>query len=64
MEAIRMFLALASFKNFKVYQMDVKSAFLNGNLEEEVYIKQPDGFIISENQNYVCNLRKALYGLK
>jgi len=45
-EAIRMFLALSSFQHFKVYQMDVKSTFLNGNLEEEVYIEQPKGFIL------------------
>eukprot|EP00253_Pinus_taeda_P035289 PITA_35289 len=46
LEAIQMFLALSSFHKFKVFQMDVKSAFLNGNLEEEVYIEQPDGFIL------------------
>ena len=44
MEAIRMFLAFACYQNFKVYQMDVKSAFLNGDLEEEVYMEQPEGF--------------------
>jgi len=44
LEAICMFLALVVYKNFKVYQMDVKSAFLNGNLDEEVYIEQPNGF--------------------
>lgn len=44
LEAIRIFLALASHKGFKVYQMDVKSAFLNGNLEEEFYIEHPEGF--------------------
>jgi hypothetical protein len=48
----------------KVYQMDVKSAFLNGELEEEVYIEQPEGFQLSENMDYVCKLKKALYGLK
>jgi hypothetical protein len=64
LEAIRMFLAFASFKNFKVYQMDVKSTFLNGYLEEEVYIEQPEGFLLSENEDYVCRLKKALYGLK
>jgi transposase InsO family protein len=64
LEAIRMFLAFACFKNFKIYQMDVKSTFLNGNLEEEVYIEQPEGFILSENKDYVCKLKKALYGLK
>eukprot|EP00253_Pinus_taeda_P020802 PITA_20802 len=46
LEAIRMFLSLSSFQKFKVFQMDVKSAFLNGDLEEEVYIEQPDGFIL------------------
>ncbi|MDL1139919.1 reverse transcriptase domain-containing protein, partial [Yersinia pestis] len=64
LEAIRMFLALAAYKTFKVFQMDVKSAFLNGLLEEEVYIEQPDGFLISKNSDLVCKLKKALYGLK
>ena len=44
--------------------MDVKSAFLNENLEEEVYIEQPDRFILGDDPNMVCKLRKALYGLK
>jgi hypothetical protein len=64
LEAIIMFLAFVCFKNFKVYQMDVKSSFLNGNLEEEVYIEQPEGFLLSENKDHVCKLKKALYGLK
>eukprot|EP00253_Pinus_taeda_P033280 PITA_33280 len=64
LEAIQMFLALSSFQNFKVFQMDVKSAFLNGDLEEEVYIEQPDGFILGNDPNLVCRLKKALYGLK
>ncbi|GJY13746.1 retrovirus-related pol polyprotein from transposon TNT 1-94 [Tanacetum coccineum] len=64
MEAIRIFLAFATYMNFKVYQMDVKSAFLNGKLKEEVYVKQPPGFENSEFPNYVCKLDKALYGLK
>ena len=46
LEAIIMFLALPCHKNFKVYQMDVKSTFLNGKLEEEVYIEQPEGFFL------------------
>ena len=54
LEAIRMFLALSSFQNFKVFQMDVKSTFLNGDLEEEVYIEQPDGFILGNDPNLVC----------
>lgn len=49
LEAIRMFLALSSFQKFKVFQMDVKSAFLNGDLDEEVYIEQPNGFILGND---------------
>jgi hypothetical protein len=64
MEAIQLLLAYACFKTIKVYQMDVKSAFLNGELEEEVYIEQPEGFQLSENADYVCKLDKALYALK
>ena len=64
LETIRMFLSLSSFQKFKVYQMDVKSTFLNGDLEEEVYIDQPDGFILGNDPKLVCQLRKALYGLK
>ena len=44
--------------------MDVKSTFLNGQIEEEVYVEQPEGFLLSENRDYVCKLKKALYGLK
>nr|GFA44560.1 hypothetical protein [Tanacetum cinerariifolium] len=50
--------------NMVVYQMDVKTAFLNGNLREEVYVSQPDGFLDSDNPNHVYKLKKALYGLK
>ncbi|GKD71878.1 retrovirus-related pol polyprotein from transposon TNT 1-94, partial [Tanacetum coccineum] len=64
MEAIRIFLAFATYMNFIVFQMDVKSAFLNGKLKEEVYVKQPLGFESSEFPDYVCKLDKALYGLK
>jgi hypothetical protein len=59
MEAICLLLAYACSKNVKVYQMDVKSSFLNGKLEEEVYIEQPEGFQLSENTDYVCKLKKA-----
>eukprot|EP00253_Pinus_taeda_P024631 PITA_24631 len=59
-----MFLALSSFQKFKVFQMDVKSAFLNGDLNEKVYIEQPDGFILGNDPKLVCRLKKALYGLK
>ena len=64
MEAIKMFLAYACHKHFKVYQMDVKSAFLNGSLEEEVYMEQPECFSLIDKPDYVCKLKKALYGLK
>ncbi|GJW31274.1 retrovirus-related pol polyprotein from transposon TNT 1-94 [Tanacetum coccineum] len=64
MKAIRIFLTFTTYMNFKVYQMDAKSAFLNGKLKEEVYVKQPPGFESSEFPDYVCKLDKALYGLK
>ena len=64
LEAIRMLLAFASSYNFKLYQMDVKSAFLNGFIQEEVYVEQPPGFEDYENPNHVFKLKKALYGLK
>jgi len=64
LEAIIMFLALSSFQKFKLYQMDVKSTFLNGELEEEVYIEQLEGFILGNYVKLVCKLKKDLYGLK
>lgn len=64
LESIRMFLAYTSFKKFTVYQMDVKTTFLNGYLEEEVYMEQPEGFESSEHLDHVYRLKKALYGLK
>nr|GFB01584.1 hypothetical protein [Tanacetum cinerariifolium] len=64
LEAIRIFLAYVAHKNMVVYQMDVKTAFLNGNLREEVYVSQPDGFVDQDNPNHVYKLKKALYGLK
>nr|GEX74602.1 retrovirus-related Pol polyprotein from transposon TNT 1-94 [Tanacetum cinerariifolium] len=64
LEAIRIFLAFATYMNFIVYQINFKSAFLNGKLKEEVYVKQPLGFDSGEFPNRVCKLDKALYGLK
>ncbi|KAL8114351.1 hypothetical protein AgCh_021272 [Apium graveolens] len=64
LEAIRIFLAYVAHKKFIVFQMDVKSAFLNGELEEEVYVEQPPGFVDSKFPNHVYRLDKALYGLK
>jgi hypothetical protein len=64
LEAIRILLAFSVAKGFKLYQMDVKSAFLNGFLEEKVYVKEPPGFESAEFPHRVYRLRKALYGLK
>nr|GEV58713.1 retrovirus-related Pol polyprotein from transposon TNT 1-94 [Tanacetum cinerariifolium] len=63
-EAIRIFVANAAHKNMKIYQMDVKTAFLNGKLKEEVYVSQPEGFVDQDNPSLVYKLKKALYGLK
>ncbi|GJV76897.1 retrovirus-related pol polyprotein from transposon TNT 1-94 [Tanacetum coccineum] len=64
LESIRILLAYACALDFKLYQMDVKSAFLNGFINEEVYVAQPSGFIDFAKPNYVYRLKKALYGLK
>ncbi|GJR77037.1 retrovirus-related pol polyprotein from transposon TNT 1-94 [Tanacetum coccineum] len=63
-EAIRIFIANVAHKNMTIYQMEVKTAFLNGELKEEVYVSQPEGFVDQENPSHVYKLRKALYGLK
>ncbi|GJS99409.1 retrovirus-related pol polyprotein from transposon TNT 1-94 [Tanacetum coccineum] len=63
-EAIRIFVAYAAHKNMLIYQMDVKTAFLNGELKEEVYVSQPEGFVDQDNPSHVYKLKKALYGLK
>nr|GFA39459.1 retrovirus-related Pol polyprotein from transposon TNT 1-94 [Tanacetum cinerariifolium] len=63
-DAIRIFLAFAAHMNIIIYQMDVKTTFLNGILREEVYVSQPDGFVDQDNPNHVYKLKKALYGLK
>ncbi|GJR64230.1 retrovirus-related pol polyprotein from transposon TNT 1-94 [Tanacetum coccineum] len=64
LDAIRIFLAFAAHMNMIVYQMDVKTTFLNGILREEVYVSQPDGFVDKDNLNHVYKIKKALYGLK
>nr|GFA56777.1 retrovirus-related Pol polyprotein from transposon TNT 1-94 [Tanacetum cinerariifolium] len=64
LEAIRIFLAYAAHKNMVIYQMAVKTTFLNGNLREDVYVSQPDGFVDPDNPNHVYKLKKALYGLR
>jgi hypothetical protein len=64
LESIRILLAYVTYHGFKLYQMDVKNAFLNGPIKEEVYVEQPLGFEDSEYPNHVYKLSKALYGLK
>ena len=64
LESIRILLAIASHLNFKLYQMDVKNAFLNGMLQEEVYVEQPKGFVDPHRPDDVYKLKRALYGLK
>ena len=64
MSFIRTVLSLAATLDLEVEQMDVKTIFLHGNLEEEIYMKQPDGFLVKGKEDYVCRLRKSLYGLK
>ncbi|GKE16102.1 retrovirus-related pol polyprotein from transposon TNT 1-94, partial [Tanacetum coccineum] len=64
LEAVRLFVAYAAHKSFPIYQMDVKTTFLNGPLKEEVYVNQPDGFIDPHHPDKVYRLKKALYGLK
>jgi hypothetical protein len=64
LKAIRILLAFEASKGFKLYQMDVKSVFLNGYIEEEVYVRQPPGFENPKFPNHVFKLHKALYGLK
>jgi hypothetical protein len=60
---IPLFLAFASYMGFMVYQMDVKSAFLYGEIQEEVYVTQPKGFVDPQNPDLVYRVKKALYGL-
>ncbi|GKC82739.1 zinc finger, CCHC-type containing protein [Tanacetum coccineum] len=61
---IRLLLALAATHNLVIHQMDVKTTFLNGDLDEEVYMKQPEGFVMPGNEHKACKLVKSLYGLK
>ncbi|CAA7392032.1 unnamed protein product [Spirodela intermedia] len=63
LDTVRLLIALAAHKGWEVHHMDVKSAFLNDNLKEEVYVEQPAGFISTDNEHKVFKLKKALYGL-
>jgi hypothetical protein len=61
---IRVLLSLAASHGLLVHQMDIKTAFLNGELDEEIYMEQPDGFVLQGQERKVCKLKKSLYGLK
>ena len=64
LKSIRILLAIAAYHDYEVWQMDVKMTFLNGNLSEDVYMTQPEGFVDPENAGKVCKLLKSNYGLK
>ncbi|GKA81594.1 retrovirus-related pol polyprotein from transposon TNT 1-94, partial [Tanacetum coccineum] len=64
LEAVQIFIAYVAHKSFPIYQMDVKTTFLNGLLKEEVYVAQPDGVVDPDHPEKVYRLRKAIYGLK
>ena len=64
MSSIRVVLSIAASQNLEVEQMDVKTAFLHGDLEEEIYMEQPEGFMVKGKESLVCRLNKSLYGLK
>ncbi|GJX64442.1 retrotransposon protein, putative, ty1-copia subclass [Tanacetum coccineum] len=62
--AIRILIAIAAFYDYEIWQMDVKTAFLNGHLSKEVYMTQPEGFVNPKYPNHVCKLKRSIYGLK
>nr|GEV71957.1 retrotransposon protein, putative, Ty1-copia subclass [Tanacetum cinerariifolium] len=62
--AIRILIAIAAYYDYEIWQMDVKTAFLNGHLSEEVYMEQPEGFVNLKYPNHVCKLKRSIYGLK
>ncbi|KAK8685701.1 hypothetical protein V6N13_041698 [Hibiscus sabdariffa] len=63
-KSIRILLAIAAFHDYEIWKMDAKTAFLNGKLEEDVYMTQPEGFVTPENAGKVCKLQRSIYGLK
>ena len=64
LRSIKILLSLDAHFNYEILQIDVKTAFLNGNLEEEIYMKQPEGFIAKNQEHMVCKLKRSIYGLK
>ena len=64
LKSIRILIAVAAYYDYEIWKMDVKTAFLNGNLLEDVYITQPEGFAHPEDSRKVCKLQRSIYGLK
>ena len=64
LKSIRVFLSITAHYDYDIWQMDVKIAFLNGNLDEEIYMMQPEGFIAKNQEHMVCKLKRSIYGLK
>ena len=64
LKSIRILLSIAAHYDYEIWQMDVKTVFLNGNLEEEIYIMQPESFIAKNQEHMVCKLKRSIYGLK
>ena len=62
--SIRIVLSLAAKYGLKLHQMDVKTAYLNGELDKDIYMEQPDGYVDEDHPDYVCKLKRSLYGLK
>ena len=63
LKSVQIMLAIAAFYDYEIWHMDVKTAFLNGFLEEELYMMQPEGFINPKDANKVCKLQRSIYGL-
>ena len=64
LKCIRIFLAIDAYYDYEIWQMDVKKTFLNGNLLEDVYMTQPEGFFDPKYSNRVCKLQRSIFGLK
>ena len=62
MESVRTLIAMSVQQGLQLHQVDVTTAFLNGKLEEEVYMKQPEGFVVPGKEHLVCKLKKSIYG--
>jgi hypothetical protein len=63
-KSIRILLSIATYFDYEIWQMDVKTAFLNGNLDESIYMMQPEGFVSPDQEQKVCKLQRSIYGLK